>query len=244
MKLNNEIVLVTGANRGLGRALVEAALAAGARRVYATARDPQQLAGLVAGASGRVVPLALDITDERSLVAAAEQALDVSVLINNAGVVASHGVLTSSVAGLTQDFATNVFGTLAATKAFLPALQRAGAQGRAAVVNVLSVVSLANMPALGGYSASKAAAASITEALRSDLAKSNISVHGVFAGAMDTDMTRDMQMPKARPEDVARAIIDGLEQGADDIFPDAMAQGAFATWRGDPKELARQLASM
>jgi NAD(P)-dependent dehydrogenase (short-subunit alcohol dehydrogenase family) len=244
MTLKNAAVLVTGSNRGLGRALVEASLHAGARRVYAAARDPQQLASLVAGASGRVVPLALDITSETSLAAAASQALDVSVLINNAGVVASHGVLTSSVEGLTLDFATNVFGTLAATKAFLPALQRAAAQGRAAVVNVLSVVSLANMPALGGYSASKAAAASITEALRSDLAKSNISVHGVFAGAIDTDMTRDLQMPKARPEDVARAIIEGVENGIDDIFPDTMSQGAFATWRSDPKELARQLASL
>jgi NAD(P)-dependent dehydrogenase (short-subunit alcohol dehydrogenase family) len=244
MTMKNAVVLVTGANRGLGRALVEAALAAGARSVYAGARNPDQLAALVARHPERVVPLALDITNESSLTAAASRVADVTMLFNNAGVVSSQGVLTSSSARIMQDFATNVFGTLAATKAFLPALQRAGAAGGASVVNVLSVVSLASMPALGGYSASKAAAASLTEALRTDLAKANIRVHGVFAGAMDTDMTRDMQMPKARPEDVARAILDGVERGLDDIFPDPMSQGAFATWRSDPKELARQLASM
>lgn len=242
--MKNAVVLVTGANRGLGRSLVEAALEAGARRVYAGARDPRQLAGLLAQAPERIVPLGLDITDEHSLAAAASRATDLTVLFNNAGVVVSQGVLTSRTVDILQDFSTNVFGTLAATKAFLPALQRAGAEGSAAVVNVLSVVSLANMPALGGYSASKAAAASLTEALRKDLAKSNISVHGVFAGAIDTDMTRGMQMPKARPEDVARAIVAGVERGVDDIFPDSMSQGAFATWRADPKELARQLASM
>lgn len=243
MKLNEQVVLVTGANRGLGRALVDAALQAGARRVYAAARDPQQLRE-VAARERRVVPLALDITSEASLAAAAAQAPDVSVLFNNAGVLASYNLLTSKADDISLDFATNCFGTLAATKAFLPALQRAGVAGGAAVVNVLSVVSLSNMPALGAYSASKAAAFSITQALRYDLAKRGISVHAVFAGAMDTDMVRAMTMTKTSPVDVASAVIAGLEDGAEDIFPDPMSQGAFATWRRDPKELERQLASM
>ena len=244
MKLNDQVVLVTGANRGLGRALVDAALQGGARRVYAAARDPKQLRELVAREAVRVVPLALDVTNAVSLAAAAEQAPDVSVLFNNAGVLASYNLLSSKLDDVNRDFATNCFGTLAATKAFLPALQRAGATNGAAVVNVLSLVSLCNMPALGGYSASKAAAFSITQALRYELGKLKISVHGVFAGAIDTDMVRAMDMAKTSPADVARAIVSGLEQGVEDIFPDPMSQGLFATWRREPKELERQLASM
>jgi short-subunit dehydrogenase len=111
-------------------------------------------------------------------------------------------------------------------------------------VNVLSLVSICNMPALGASSASKAAAFSITQALRFDLAKRNINVHAVLAGAIDTDMVRAMNMAKTSPADVAQAILDGLERGTEEIFPDPMWQGAFATWRRDPKELERQLASM
>jgi len=244
MNLTDKIVLVTGANRGLGRALVEASLKAGARRVYAAARDAHSLQSLVESAPARIVPLSLDITNERSLAAAAERAPDVAVLFNNAGVLASRSVLQSSAAEIAQDFATNCFGLLGATKAFRPALERAGARGGAAIVNVLSVVSLANMPALGAYSASKAAAFSLTQALRAELGQRGVRVHGVFAGAMDTDMVREMNMPKASPADVARAILVGIEQGKEDIFPDAMSESLFATWRKDPKELERQLAGM
>jgi len=244
MKLNDQTVLVTGANRGLGRALVEACLSAGARRVYASARRPEGLRDLVARAPDRVLPLALDVTSERSLAEAAQHAPDVSVLFNNAGVLASYNVLTSKAEDIARDFDTNCFGILNTTKAFLPALQRAGKNGGAAVVNVLSVVSLCNMPALGAYSASKAAAFSITQALRADLAAQNIRVHGVLAGAIDTDMVRAMSMTKANPADVAQAILVGLERGLDDILPDAMSQGAFETWRRDPKELERALAGL
>jgi NAD(P)-dependent dehydrogenase (short-subunit alcohol dehydrogenase family) len=245
MKLNDEVVLVTGSNRGLGRALVEAALKAGARRVYAGARDPKQLQSLLVQGEGRVVPLALDITDQSSLRAAAERAPDVSILINNAGVLASQNVLTSRAEEIAQEFNTNFFGTLSAIKAFLPALERAGsALHGGALVNLLSVVSLASMPGIGAYSASKAAASSLTQALRGDLAKRNISVHGVFAGPIDTDMLRAVDMPKTSPAEVARAIIEGVELGLEDIYPDPTSKGMFATWRGDPKALERQLAGM
>jgi NAD(P)-dependent dehydrogenase (short-subunit alcohol dehydrogenase family) len=244
MKLENSVVLVTGANRGLGSALVTASLAAGARRIYAGARDPKQLAAVLSRAPDRILPLAIDITNADSLAAAAASAPDVSVLFNNAGVLASRDFLSSSSAAIAQEFSTNFFGTLAATKAFLPALTRAGAAGQAAIVNVLSVVSLASMPALGAYSASKAAAASLTQALRRDLAKLSISVHGVFAGTIDTDMVRAMQVAKTSPGDVAQAIVEGVEQGLEDIFPDPTSRGAFATWRSDPKELERQLAGL
>lgn len=245
MNIQNAVVLVTGANRGLGRELVRASLNAGARKVYAGARDPQQLAALVRESEGRVVPVAIDVTNEASIAAAAEIATDVTLLFNNAGVVASHQVLSSSLQALQQDFATNVLGVVSTTKAFLPALERSARQGSAAVVNILSVVSLSSMPALGGYSASKAAAHSVTQALRSELSARQVKVHGVFAGAIDTDMTRDMtNMPKASPVDVASAIVQAVQAGVEDIFPDAMSAGAFETWRRDPKELERQLASL
>ncbi|MEO8551913.1 MAG: SDR family NAD(P)-dependent oxidoreductase, partial [Kofleriaceae bacterium] len=160
MKLSNATILVTGANRGLGRALVTASLALGARRVYAGSRDPAKLSP-----QDRVVPLQLDVNDPRSLAAAAERVSDLTLLVNNAGVLVSGSVLTSSTDQIAQEFATNVFGTLAATRAFVPALER----NRGAVVNVLSVASLANMPGLGVYSAAKAASYSLTQALRADL---------------------------------------------------------------------------
>jgi NAD(P)-dependent dehydrogenase (short-subunit alcohol dehydrogenase family) len=244
MNLKDAVVLVTGANRGLGKALVQASLAAGARRVYAGARDPRQLEAVVREGQDRVVALALDITDAGSLQAAAARAADITVLINNAGILASYNVLASSAEQIAQDFSTNFFGPLAATKAFLPALERAGAAGEAALVNVLSVVSLANMPAFGAYSAAKAAAYSITQALRGDLAAKGIRVHAVFPGPIDTDMVRDYAMPKSSPEAVARAIIEGVQQGLDEILPDSSSRELVALWQRDPRGLERQLAQM
>jgi NAD(P)-dependent dehydrogenase (short-subunit alcohol dehydrogenase family) len=239
MKIEDAVVLVTGSNRGLGRALVAASLEAGAKRVYAGARDPRQLEALAARAPERIIPLAIDITDAGSLQAAAARATDVTVLVNNAGVFASTGVLASTPAQIEQDFATNFFGTLAATRAFLPALERSR---DGAVVNVLSVASLASMPALGGYAAAKAAAFSATQALRGELRNKGIRVHAVFPGPIDTDMIRHFEMVKTSPEVVARAILEGVEQGLEDILPDPVSQQIFALWKSDPKALERQLA--
>jgi NAD(P)-dependent dehydrogenase (short-subunit alcohol dehydrogenase family) len=244
MKLDNATVLVTGANRGLGRALVHASLAAGARRVYAGARDPAKLEPLVRAAPDKIMPLALDITDPRSLAAAAARAGDISLVFNNAGVLAGYSLLTTSADDLARDFATNLFGTLAASKAFLPALERAAATGSAALVNVLSVVSLASMPALGGYSAAKAAAYSVTQALRGELAVRHIAVHAVFPGPIDTDMVRAMEMAKTSPDQVAQAIVAGIERGSDDIFPDPIAVEFHAMWQRDAKLLERQFVTM
>jgi NAD(P)-dependent dehydrogenase (short-subunit alcohol dehydrogenase family) len=242
MKMNGNVVLVTGANRGLGRALVLEVLARGARRVYAAARDPRQLEPL----GSAVIPLQVDITHHESLARAAERATDITLLINNAGVLASFGALTSDEDDIARDFQTNFFGMLAATKAFLPALERAASApgGQAAIVNILSIVSLASMPALGTYSASKAAAHSLTQALRSDLAKTGIRVHAAFPGAIDTEMVKSFEMPKTSAKDVAQGIVDGVEQGLDEIIPDDMARELVAAWKRDPKELEHKLAAM
>lgn len=238
MNLKDSVVLITGANRGLGRALVDASLSAGAKRVYATARDPRSLSTL----GERVVPLSLDVTDERSLAAAVEQAPDVSLLINNAGIIGSYGVLSTSPSELSAALSVNVLGLLSTTRGFLPALERAAKRGDAAIVNLLSVVSWASMPALGGYSAAKAAAASVTQALRSELAARKVKVHGVYAGALDTDMSRELPIAKTSPADAALGIIQGIEQDQEDIFPDPMSRALAQIWQRDPKQLERQLA--
>lgn len=135
---------------------------------------------------------------------------------------------------------TNYFGTLAVTRAFVPTLERSGG----AIANVLTVASLASMAPLGGYSASKAAALSLTQAVRAELAPRGVRVHAVFPGPVDTDMSRAITLPKASPESVAEAILDGLARGDDDIFPDAMARQVASVWQGAPKEVERMFAAM
>lgn len=236
--MKNAVVVVTGAGRGLGRALVTAALAAGASKVYAGARDVRQLAGLT-GPS--VIALPLDITSEASLAEAARLAPDATMLVNNAGVLAAYGVLATATADLRRDFDVNVFGTLAATRAFLPALERA--PGNGAIVNVLSVASLASVPALGGYAAAKAASYSLTQALRAELAPKGIAVHAALPGPIDTEMVKDLPMDKNAPADVARGILEGLERGETEIRPDPVSRALFDVWVGDPRAYAAQLAA-
>ncbi|HEU0029490.1 MAG TPA: SDR family NAD(P)-dependent oxidoreductase [Kofleriaceae bacterium] len=232
MNLENITAFVTGANRGLGRALVEQLLARGAKRVYAATRS-----GTLEHRDPRVVPVRLDVTDPAAARDAASAARDTELLVNNAGVLASASVLSAERAQLDADFAVNVHGVLNVTRAFAGQLPRG-----AAIVNVLSIVSMASMPAIGGYSASKAAAWSVTQALRAELAPAGVAVHAAFPGAIDTDMIRSFDMPKTSPADVARGILDGVADGTLDIAPDAMALDIMQTFLRDPRELARKLA--
>jgi len=235
MKIHNSVALVTGANRGIGAALVEALLAGGAAKVYAAARDVTAITAVDA----RVVPLALDVTDTASIRRAAIEAGDVTLVINNAGVLEGGSALEVGLDSLDRQFAVNVSGPLAVTQAFAPALKAA----RGGVVNILSVVGLAPMPGLAVYSASKAAAASLTAALRGTLAADGVSVHGVFPGPVDTDMAAGITLPKTSPADVAKAILAGVEAGAEDIFPDAMAASVGPAWQANPKAVEHQFAA-
>jgi NAD(P)-dependent dehydrogenase (short-subunit alcohol dehydrogenase family) len=236
MKIEGSIALVTGANRGLGKAIVSALVEAGAARVYAAARDERKLSP-----GPRVVPLTLDTTKPEQVTAAARKAGDVTLLINNAGVATSTNVLTTSTADVDADFRTNVHGTLGVIKAFLPVLERA--PGGATIVNVLSLVSLASFPTLGGYSASKAAAYSITQALRPELRARRIEILAALPGPIDTDMVKGFQMPKASPAETARGLLAGIERGEEEIFPDPMAQQMGALWNKSHKEFERAFAS-
>ena len=233
MKLANQTVLVTGANRGIGRALVEEALRRGVKRVYAATRQP------FAHSDARVTPLTLDVTDETQIQAAVKSVGSLDILVNSAGV-ALYDDLTSR-AVLEQHLAVNLFGTYGVTQAFLPLLIRSGG----AIVNNVSMMALAPFPITPAYSISKAAAFSLTQSLRLLLAGQGVRVHAVLTGPTDTDMTRGFDLPKASPESVARAIFDGVEADEDDIFPDPMAESVAEGWRCGPgKTLERAYMTM
>ncbi len=241
MRIDNAVALVTGANRGIGRTYVEALLARGARRVYATARNAETLAPVVELDAARVFALPLDITSASDVTAAAERASDVNLLINNAGILTFAQILDGDRARLDDEMRVNYFGTLDVVRAFTPIVE---ANGGGSIVNMLTLIALGSLPAMGGYSASKAASLSMTQALRAQLAGRGITVHGVFPGAVDTDMIRAVDMPKTPAAEVVRAVLDGVEAGVDDIFPDAMSQGMGALWLSDPKAFERQIAAL
>jgi NAD(P)-dependent dehydrogenase (short-subunit alcohol dehydrogenase family) len=224
---------VTGANRGIGQALVEEALRRGAKRVYAGTRHP------LAHLDRRVTPLTLDVTNAAQIREAVERVESLDLLINNAGLALYDDL--SDRAALEQHLAVNLFGMYGVTQAFLPLLTRS----RGAIVNVLSVAALAALPIIPAYSISKAAAFSLTQSLRALLAGRGVRVHAVLSGPVDTDMSRGLDIPKASPESVARAIFDGVEKEEEDIFPDPMSESMAENWRsGAAKALERQNAAL
>lgn len=236
--------LVTGANRGIGRAIVEALVQSGAARVYATARHIDDLAPLIARHGEQVVTLQLDVTSRDDIAAALARASDVRLLINNAGLAAHAGGAFTDTEWLTagrQEMEVNFFGTFAVTQAFAPVLK---ANGGGAIVNLGSVASLANFPLFVAYSASKAATHSLTQASRMLLKAQGTQVFGVYPGPIDTRMAEAVPFAKTSPADAARAIVAGIEAGTEDIFPDPMSQSMGGTYLVDPKELERQVASM
>lgn len=237
-KIKDRIVFITGANRGIGKALVKAALNSGARKVYASARDISKIDDF---GDKRVVKIALDINNRAQLEAAAKQAADTQVLINNAGIASFGSALSASFEDVERDMKTNYFGTLAAMRAFLPVLEK---NKPAAIANVASIAAFVNFPAFGGYCASKAALFSLTQGARIELASKGIAVHSINPGPIDTDMARDIQMEKTSPEETAAAIIKALEAGEPDIFPDKGGREMFETWSKNYRDLEASVAEM
>jgi NAD(P)-dependent dehydrogenase (short-subunit alcohol dehydrogenase family) len=229
----NRTVLITGTNRGIGRALVEEALRRGAKQVYAGTRVP------LAHKDARVTYLSLDVTDQAQIEAAAKTVESLDVLVNNAGLAAYDDLGDRAV--LERHLAVNLFGPHAITTAFLPQLIEA--QG--AVVNVLSVAALASLPMIPAYSISKAAAFSLTQSQRALLAPQGVRVHAVLTGPTDTDMSRDLDVPKASPASVAQAIFDGVAAGDEEIFPDPLSAMLAPGWAGGSvKMLEHQNAAL
>lgn len=214
--LAGRAVLVTGANRGMGREYVRQLLERGVAKVYAGARDPHSVDVL----DPRVVPLALDVTDSASVAAAAEAAPDVSVLINNAGIVRGASVLAPDSALLREELETNLFGPLATAAAFVDGI----AAHSGAIVNVSSV--LAWLPVGASYGVSKAALWSATDSMRVELASRGVQVVGVYVGLVDTDMASFSDAPKSDPAEVVRQVLDGVESGAQEVLADQMTRDA------------------
>jgi len=233
MNIAKKTVLITGANRGIGLALVEEALRRGAQKVYAGTRGPWQ------HSDKRVMPLALDVTNTAQIQRAVGQVDSLDVLINNAGIAMYDDLSKPKV--IEQHLAVNLFGPLNVIRAFLPLLKRS----KGAIINNLSTSAFAALPIIPGYSISKAAALSMTQSLRALLADQGVTVHASLTGPVDTDMTRSVDFPKASPESVAAALFDGVEKGEEEIFPDAMSQAFAEGWRnGVVKALERQQAAI
>lgn len=242
IELRGKSVLVTGANRGIGKAFVQSLARRGVSRIYAAARQLQDAQALVAIAPELIVPIQLDVTNAVDIAAVARSLHGLDVLINNAGIVNSSGFLgAESLAIANAEMATHYFGSLNLTYALLPLLRQSA---NAAVVTVSSIAGISNFPSLGPYSASKAAVHSFIQGLRAELRRENILVQGVYPGPVDTRMTEGVDMAKAQPIDVANCVLDGLEAGVEDIFPDAFSLAMYELFRQDPKQLEQQFAQM
>jgi NAD(P)-dependent dehydrogenase (short-subunit alcohol dehydrogenase family) len=232
MNVAQKTILITGANRGIGRALVDEALRRGAKRVYAGTRSP------MSHADKRVTPVTLDVTNASQIERAVARVDSLDVLINNAGVAIYDDLSDFDV--IEKHLSVNLLGLAHVTQAFLPLLRRS----KGAIVNNLSLAALAPLPIIPGYSISKAAALSMTQSLRALLASQGVSVHAAVIGPVDTDMNRGFDIPKVSTESAARGIFDGLEKGEEEIFPDPASESVADAWRAGPaKALEHQFAA-
>jgi NAD(P)-dependent dehydrogenase (short-subunit alcohol dehydrogenase family) len=226
MQLANATVLITGANRGLGLAFAREALARGARKVYAAARDPSTvtLPGVTA--------IKLDVTKPEDVAAAARALGDVTLVINNAGIAATGGFLAEdTIAASQRHIETNVYGPIRLTQAFAPILAK---NGGGAILNVLSIASWVNGPLLGTYAMSKSAAWAMTNGTRIELAAQGTQVLGLHVGFIDTDLTHGFDVPKVAPADVVKAALDGLEAGASEVLADEITRRVHAGLSAQP----------
>lgn len=235
MKIRKSIALVTGANRGLGLRFVEALAEFGAAKIYATARDIDTLVPLVSKHGGLVVPLGLDVTEQAQVSAAAEATRDVTLLVNNAGVLDGRSLMEAAdLAGFEGEMAVNVFGLARMCQAFAPIIE---ANGGGAIANMLTVGCLVDWPPFGSYVATKAAAMSLTETLRYDLRDRGVEVFGIFAGWIDTEMAGFVAADKVSPEEVARNAMLGIEAGDRNIDADGDAKSVRTALQNDPEGL-------
>lgn len=228
-----QVVVLTGSNRGLGNAILKELLKRGVKKVYAMARNPDQ----IQVSDPRLVKLSFDVTDKARAKEVGEHLADATLLINNAGTLSFGGILSAPIHDIEKDFAVNFFGTLNAVRALTPVLEK----NQGAIATVLSLVSLAPAPGISGYSASKAAAYSLMQALRYEL-KGKVSIYNVYPAGIDTDMLKGVDIAKSNPEDVAKSLIDGLISGQEDIFPESEEMGKL--FMSNPKGFEQAFASM
>jgi short-subunit dehydrogenase len=242
MKINGSIALVTGANRGIGFAFAEELLKRGAAKVYVAARDTASLSALLKSSDARLVPVQLDVTDASQVAAAAAALPDVNLLINNAGFAGGSSAYTAlDMAVARQEMEVNYFGVLSLTHAFAPALKAAGG---GAIVNMLSFLSLVALPAAATYSASKAAALSVTRSVRAELAAQHTSVIAVMPVQVDTEMGRALPPPHLSTMDVVGDALDAVESGQEEVFPGELTRNAAQAFAADPKGVQAHMLQM
>jgi len=231
--LKDKVILITGANRGIGKSLVKASLEKGASKIYATSRDLSKMPNF---GDNRVIPLALDITNSSQISKVAEITKDTQILINNAGVLSAGTILEGETNVMENDMNVNYYGTVNMMRAFAPILEK---NSPARIVNIVSIAAYSPLPFIAGYAASKTALLSATQSVRIELAKKGITVHSVNPGAIDTDMNKGSGMEAmGNPDIVATTILQEVETDTLDIVPDEMGQGMFNAWQESPSKLA------
>ena len=240
IEISDCTALVTGANRGIGREFVEALLKRGAKKVYACSRNVENLEDLITANPDRVQGIQLDVTEIDQISAVAEQAADVNLLINNAGINCMQAFIAGNdLTAAREEMNTNYFGTMAMCRAFAPIL---GQNGGGAIVNMLSILARVNLPVMGSLCASKAAGLSLTQGVRAELAGQGTTVLAVMPGAVDTDMSRDFPPPKMPPAEVAEQTLDALEAGEEELYPGDMATGVSQGLNTDAKAVEKEFA--
>jgi NAD(P)-dependent dehydrogenase (short-subunit alcohol dehydrogenase family) len=246
MKIEDSVALVTGSNRGIGKAYVEALIQKGAKKVYAAMRDVEVFnrnhSRFIKEHEGVVELITLDVTKEGQVKLVADLTSDVNLLINNAGVATYQGLIgAENLEAARKEMEVNYLGTLSMIRAFAPILKN---NGGGAIVNILSVASLINFPMLGSYSASKAALYSLTQGVRAELTEQRTLVFGVYPGPIDTDMAAGIPMEKAPPAAIAQGTFEALEKGTEDIFIDPFAVQFEEEYKDKPFDYAKQFAEM
>lgn len=236
--LENKVILITGANRGIGKSLVKAALEKGAGKIYATSRD---ISKMPAFGDNRVIPLKLDITNPTQIKEVATQASDVQILINNAGILDAGTILEGEMDSIERNMDVNYYGSVNMMKAFAPVLEK---NPPSRIINITSIVAYSPLPRIAGYSASKAALLSATYSARIELAKKNITVHAVNPGAIDTDMNKGSDWDMPSPDSVAETILSKVENEELDIIPEEIGANMYNAWKENPSKLAEMFHAM
>jgi NAD(P)-dependent dehydrogenase (short-subunit alcohol dehydrogenase family) len=241
MEVNNAVVLVTGANGGIGSHFVQQLIQLNVAKIYVCARTVSKLSDLVAIDPAKIVPIGLDVTDLQSITAAAAQCADVSLLINNAGTSLNHGIISApDLEAARAEMDVNYFGMAAMCRAFAPVLKQ---QNGGAIINILSLLGKVNLPFSGSYSASKAAAISMTQSVRAELAAQNTLVVGVMPGTVDTDLAKAWPDPKVAPAEVVRSALQAVIDQLEDVYPGEQAAQVSAQLLADPKGVEKYMAS-
>lgn len=236
--LKDKVILITGANRGIGKSLVKSSLEKGAKKVYATSRDLSKMPDF---GDERVIILELDITNNTQILKIAEQTKDVEVLINNAGILSQGNILEGEISAVENDMNVNYYGTINMMRAFAPILVK---NVPTKIVNIVSIAAYSPLPSIAGYAASKSALYSATLSVRIEVEKKGITVHAVNPGAIDTDMNKGSDWIMPAPDGIAKIILDKVEAGELDIVPDEMGLGMFNAWKEEPSKLAEMFSNM